>query len=102
MKTVAWKDWGITPRLILIAVLPVIVMFCSVLAYSYYSRFMEVQEELNERGHLVTSLLAESSEYGLVSGDLTYLKPTIKSLLQLDKSIVSVDILDAHGSHYFT
>lgn len=90
-----WKNWGITPRVITIAVLPLLVMFLALLSYSYYSRLNEVEEELQERGQLAASLLAESSEYGLISGDLTYLNPTIQSLLQLDNSILSVDVLDA-------
>jgi two-component system, NarL family, sensor histidine kinase UhpB len=89
-----WKDWSITRRVILITVLPLLVMFFALLSHSYYSRLNEVEEELHERGQLVASLLAESSEYGLVSGDLAYLKPTIESLLQLDSSILSIAILN--------
>jgi two-component system sensor histidine kinase UhpB len=94
MRPVNWKDWGITPRVILIAVLPVVLMFLSVVLYSYYSRSVEVEEELADRGGLIASLLAESSEYGVISGNLSYLQTTMTWLVKADQSIHSIDILD--------
>jgi two-component system, NarL family, sensor histidine kinase UhpB len=91
-----WKDWGITPRVILIAVLPALLMFVSVVVHSYFSRATEVEEELAERGRLVASLLAEGSELDVVTGNLGYLQETINRLIHVDKSIRSIEILNAN------
>ena len=94
MKLLAWKEWGIMPRVILIAVLPVTLLFFSMVLYSYYSRSAEAREEVDERSRLVASLLAQDSEYGIVSGNLSYLRATVTWLLQTDDNIESVAILD--------
>jgi two-component system sensor histidine kinase UhpB len=98
MKILDWKNWGITARLMLIATLPVTLMFVSAVLYSYFSRSQEVRQELDERGRLIASLLAESSEYGVISGNISYLERTVRWLLQVDRSIQSVEIFDG-GNH---
>lgn len=90
------KDWGIRSRLILIAILPVSLMFASIVFYSYYSRSAEVQQELTDRGNLISSALADSSEYAVVSGNISGLESTIHGLLLADKSISGITVLNAH------
>ena len=46
-------------------------------------------------GHLIASLVAESSEYGVVSGNLSNLERTLRSLLRVDRSIYKVEVLDS-------
>lgn len=94
MKILDWKNWGITARLMLIATLPVMLMFVSVLLYAYVSRTQEVRQELDEQGRLIASLLAESSEYAVISGNIAYVERTVRWLLQVDRSIQSVEIVD--------
>lgn len=90
------KNWGIRSRLILIAILPIALMFSSIVLYSYYSRSKEVQQELDDRGNLISSSLAESSEYAVVSGNISDLGRTIHGLLLADKSISGIIVLNAH------
>lgn len=88
------EHYGITARLIFITVLPVALMFFSVVIYSYYSRYAEVQEEIAEHGHVLASSLAQSSEYGVFSGNMSYVEDTIRSLLQHDRNISHIEILN--------
>jgi len=90
-----WKQFGISARVIVIIMLPVMLMFSSIVAFTYYSRLAEVNEELAERGHVISTALAESSEYEIISGNLAELKRTTKGLVDADSSIYQIDILDA-------
>lgn len=89
-----WKKWGIRARVALISLLPVVLMFLAVVPYSNYSRSIEVDQTLNERGRLIASLVAESSEYGVLSGNWGYLERTTRWLLQVDPSIYQIEITD--------
>lgn len=96
MKLWNWKNWGITARLVAITVLPVVLMFISVTTWSYFSRFAEIQQDLHERGNLIAAALAESSQYGVISGNLAGVERTVHGLLQVDKSIYGIALLDAN------
>lgn len=95
MKLSHWRNWGIGARLIVITIIPVVLLFCSDVLYTYLSRHAEVQEELAERGRVVASALAESSEYGIISGNLADLERITKGLVQADNSLYAIDILKA-------
>lgn len=90
------KNWGIMPRLILSAILPVFLMFLTIVLYSYYSRSAEVQQGLVDRGNLISSALAKSSEYAVVSGNTSDLSRTMYGLLMADKSISGILILNTN------
>jgi hypothetical protein len=62
MKILDWKNRGITARLMLIATLPVMLMFVS-RPYSYFCS-QEVRQELDEQGHLIASLLGKQRVWG--------------------------------------
>ena len=67
MKTITCRNWSIKARVIVITTVPLVLLFVSMLLYSYFSRSAEVEEELEAGGHLIASLVAESSEYGVES-----------------------------------
>lgn len=92
MKPNLWKNWSISARLIFITIIPVALLFCSDVLYTYLFRHAEVQEELAERGRIVASALAESSEYGVISGNLADLERIAKGLVQADNSIYEINI----------
>lgn len=69
-------------------------MIISIMLWSYLSRLEEIHRDLEERGNLIASTLAESSQYGVISGNLSYLEHTVKNLLKKDKSIFRIEILD--------
>lgn len=90
-----WQNWGIGARLIFITILPIALMFCSVGVYTYLSRLAEARDELAERGVITATALADSSEYGLISGNLSDVRRITNALVQADKNIFQIDILNA-------
>jgi two-component system sensor histidine kinase UhpB len=93
-----WKSWSIGTRMIFITMLPVVFLFSSFVWYSWYSHRAQVAEELSERGRILARALAETSEYNVISGNLSDLRLTINGLVQSDKSIYRIDVLDAAGA----
>ncbi|TFW25778.1 HAMP domain-containing protein [Massilia arenosa] len=91
-----WTGWSIGKRMIVIAMLPVAYLFCSIVWYSWFSHRAQVSEELAERGRILARALAETSEYNVISGNLTDLRLTINGLVQSDKSIYRIDVVDAN------
>lgn len=92
-----WRSWSIGLRMAFITMLPVVFLFTSFVWYSWYAHRAQVAEELAERGRILARALAETSEYNVISGNLTDLRLTINGLVQSDKSIYRVDVLDASG-----
>jgi len=90
-----WNNWSIRQRLLLITLLPVTYLFCLLVWHSYWSHSREINEEIEERGKIISKVLAKSSEYELAMGRLSDLRLTLDSLIQSEHSIVSIDILDA-------
>ncbi|RZI83523.1 MAG: HAMP domain-containing protein [Rubrivivax sp.] len=90
-----WPSWGIAARLLAVAVLPASIMFLAVTATLYVTAQADVRRDVAERGRLIATALAQSSQYGLVSGNVAYLHTTLRRLVQADPSIACVDITDA-------
>lgn len=87
---------GIGTRMVVITMLPVIFLFSSFVWYSWYSHRAQVAEELAERGRILAKALAETSEYNVISGNLSDLRLTINGLVQSDRSIHRIDVVDAN------
>ncbi|UUZ51194.1 hypothetical protein LP420_17720 [Massilia sp. B-10] len=90
-----WQSWSIGTRMAFITMLPVAFLFTSFVGYSWYSHCAQVAEELAERGKILAKALAETSEYNVISGNLADLRLTINGLVQSDKSIYRIDVVDA-------
>jgi two-component system sensor histidine kinase UhpB len=97
MKISHWKNWSIAARLICITVFPVVLMFISVVTWSYFSRYAEIQQDLQERGQLIAASLAVSSQYGVISGNGADVERTARSLLRVDKSIYQIEVFDVQN-----
>jgi two-component system sensor histidine kinase UhpB len=95
MTLAFWRGWSIRSSLLAIALIPVAYMFATFVWYGWQSRQSEVREELAERGPLIARVLADSSEFSLVSGRHDDLKRTINGVLQADANIHRIDVLDA-------
>jgi two-component system sensor histidine kinase UhpB len=91
-----WKNWSIRTRLLLITLVPVVYLFVSLVGYSWRSHLLEAREELAERGQIVTTALAQSLEYNVGARNLPGLKQAIHGLVQSDRSIYRIDILDVN------
>lgn len=94
MSSRLWH-WGIAARLLAIAVLPAFVMFVAVTAALYINAQSDVRRDVAERGRVIATALAQSSQYGLVSGNVSYLRSTLRQLLAAEPSIVCIAITDS-------
>jgi two-component system sensor histidine kinase UhpB len=92
-----WRGWSIGLRMAFITMLPVVLLFSSFVGYSWYSHRAQVDEELAERGRILSRALAETSEYNVISGNLSDLRLTINGLVQSDRSVYRIDVVDALG-----
>ncbi|MFT3859022.1 MAG: sensor histidine kinase [Aquabacterium sp.] len=92
-----WQSWGIAARLLAIVVLPSSMMFIAVSVTLYLTTLSDVRRDVAERGRIVATALAQSSQYGLVSGNVGDLRLTLRDLLQADPSISCIEIRDAQG-----
>ena len=91
MKIWDWESWGIKARMSVITFIP-IAMVISIMLWSYHSRLGEIHKDLEERGHLIAFTLAQSSQYGVISGNIGYLEHTVQNLLKKDKGIFRIEI----------
>ncbi|MFS2003919.1 ATP-binding protein [Duganella sp. CT11-25] len=91
-----WRQWSVRSRLMAMTAIPLAYMFCTFVWYAYQSRLSEVREEMAERGPLVAKVLADSSEFSLLSHRYDDLKLTINGMLRSDASIYRIEVLDAH------
>lgn len=95
LKHLPWQSWGIAARLLVVAVLPASVMAAVVTFSLHWGAQQEVRRDVNERGRLIAAALAQSSQYGLVSGNSGYLRTTLGQMLQTDPSIDCLELFDA-------
>jgi two-component system sensor histidine kinase UhpB len=91
------RGWSIGLRMAFITMLPVALLFSSFVWYSWYSHRAQVDEELAERGRILAQALAETSEYNVISGNLSDLRLTIKGLVQSDRSVYRIEVVDTSG-----
>lgn len=96
-----WKNWGIGARLAFITFLPVAMLFITIVLHAYQSYLVEAKEELEENGLVISKALAESSEYSIVSGNFSDLQRIMSGLLEADKSISRIEIVDHNGVPIF-
>lgn len=89
-----WQSRGITVRLLVIAVLPASLMFLAVAVAMYATAVNDVRRDVAERGRLIAMALAQSSQYGLVSGNLTYVRNTLQQLVASDASVACIRLDD--------
>lgn len=92
-----WRGWGIAARLLAVAVLPASLMFVAVTGTLYVTAKGDVHRDVAERGRLIATALSQSSQYGLVSGNVEQLRTTLHQVLHADPSIVCIAISNMRG-----
>jgi two-component system sensor histidine kinase UhpB len=92
-----WRGWSIGLRMAFITMLPVTLLFTSFVWYSWYAHRAQVDEELADRGRILARALAETSEYNVISGNLSDLRLTVNGLVQSDSSVYRIDVVDMNG-----
>jgi two-component system sensor histidine kinase UhpB len=94
VKYFDWHNWGIKTRMLAITALPMTVAFTVILS-THVIRQREVEQDLLERGSLITSTVAQTSQHALQSGKAGYLEHALRGLLGADRSVHRIRILDA-------
>lgn len=95
MKLRSPRAWGITARLITVAAVPLCLMFLLINSWFYWSGQSEVTRRIDERGQLIVQAMAETSQYGVVTGNLSYVERNARHLVASDKRVAAIQILDA-------
>jgi two-component system sensor histidine kinase UhpB len=93
----AWAEWTIAARLLLIAVVPACLMFVAVTAALYFAGLSDVRRDVAERGQLIATALAQSSQYAVISGNTANLEQPLQGLLAADRNIAAIRITDSQG-----
>lgn len=101
MKILKWTNWSIGTRLVWITVVPVAVLFCMIAAFTYFARMAEVRAEVIERGKVIATAVADSSEYSLVTGNFSELQRISQGLMKSDRSIRLIRVRDARQREVF-
>ena len=91
------SHWGITTRLVMVASVPALLMFLVITIALYISGQDEAIEAVRERGALIASSLAQTGQYGLVSGNSASLERSIQHLVESDRTIASIHVRDPKG-----
>ncbi|VTU19885.1 Signal transduction histidine-protein kinase/phosphatase DegS [Variovorax sp. SRS16] len=96
MKPIRRLDRGLSMAtvLLVVAIAPTVVMLTAISLALYVSRSNEIRSDLAERGALTTAALAETSTYGVVSGNVEALRGIMQGLLTADRSIARAEVLD--------
>jgi two-component system sensor histidine kinase UhpB len=102
MKIKRWNHWSIAARLVWITVVPMAALFCTIVSFTYFSRLDEVRTEVIERGNVIATAIAESSEYSLVTGNVEELERISKGFLRSDKSIKGIHVFDTRQRLLFS
>jgi two-component system, NarL family, sensor histidine kinase UhpB len=81
----------------MVASVPALLMFLVITAALYVSGQDEAIEAVRERGALIASSLAQTGQYGLVSGNSASLERSIQRLVESDPTIASIQLRDPNG-----
>lgn len=101
MRILKWTNWSIGTRLVWITVAPIAVLFCMIAVFTYSARMSEVRTEVVERGNVIATAVAESSEYSLVTGNFSELQRISKGLMKSDRSIRLIRVFDQRKREVF-
>lgn len=88
--------WSIGQNLALSAFFQVLAIVV-VIFFTYFSRLGEIRQDLDERGALIATAVAENSQYGIVSGNHAYLYSSLRNLQATNKDIYSIEVRDKDG-----
>ena len=86
------RRYSITSRLVLIAVIPAIIMFVAISVALYVIAVQDVGREIEERGQLIAHAVAESAQYGVISGNKSDLENVVSRIFRVDQNVVSIEV----------
>lgn len=91
------KKLGIRQYVQLVTLTPLLIMATGLGTYFLWSRFADLDDNLQDRGNLVARQLASSSEYGVFSHNRAFLKNIVQGVLE-QPDVRGVMIFDSAGT----
>lgn len=88
------SGWSFATRLLALALVPAFLMLVVVNVALYLVSLDEAQADIRERGRVVAAALSEGSRYGVISGNHGSIDRAIQGLMEVDRSLVAVEVLD--------
>lgn len=92
------SEWSITTRLVMIATIPSLLSFLLLSSLFFLTERADVATEVQRRGRVLASALAESCVYGLVAGNLDDLKRATDQVMGADAAVVGLQVMSAEGA----
>jgi signal transduction histidine kinase len=80
-----------------LAVVPTLVVAIISALGIYHASTAEIEADVRSRGALTARALAESARYAVVSGDAADLQDQLTALLDADRSLLDIDVVDSDG-----
>lgn len=90
------KEWTIHKKMLLLGVIPAITMFMTLVTFFTAERITDTQRELENYGRQLSSQLAISSEYAVVSGNMAVLDQIVINAFD-DSTLVYIRVSDVVG-----
>jgi two-component system, NarL family, sensor histidine kinase UhpB len=96
MKNISIRpsSWSLTARLLITATVPVLLMFAALTTSLYLSGRSEVATIVQENGQLLVRTLAQTSQFGIVSGNTSALERSVDRLLQTQRDIATIELFN--------
>lgn len=91
------NDWGITTRVLFLALLPVLLVTLVLGHYIIDSRTKDLANEIANRGHVIADSLASAAEFGVVTGNVDLLRALVQSVRR-DNDVAAIGIYDITGA----
>lgn len=89
---------GIKSRMMLLTVVPTFAITLFLTAYSVSKSISTLNESLSDRARIISTQIAPASEYGVLSGNITFLQALIQQTISREDDIVSILINNKEGS----
>jgi len=94
------SNWGIYPRVLFTAIVPVIIFSILFGLYINNERNQDLINELTERGKLISLNLATSSEFAVATRNIDQIRALVDAAMN-NKDVVGIRVLDETGKELF-
>lgn len=88
---------GIKARMILLTLLPTFAITLFLTSYSISKSINTLNDSLSDRSRIIATQIAPASEYGVLSGNITFLQTLIQQTISRENDILSILITDKNG-----
>ena len=85
------KQWPIRTRILALGIVPLVLLFVSLLGGYLYSRLEELDAQLRTRGEFMAKQLAPACEYGVISGNTGMLRSLLNSAIK-EPGVVFIEV----------